>query len=192
MELQSQIIEYLKLHPNSNAKQIAIALSSDKTNINSILYAQKDKIFTLHATKPPTWSIKTVDATKIELSIAKFRILKTSKPIHIDFQGGDWAFTIQISDTSRNDPIVTLERTGPKSAIAKVSSSVINDTLTDSDDFPDVVLALASSALAWEIAIQSDAVLEEKFSFQDAIKDIYLSLGAHDIRTKGGNLNHDA
>ena len=60
----------------------------------------------------------------------------------------------------------------------------------DSDIFPDVALALAASALAWEIAIQSDAILEEKFSFQDAMKDIYLSLGSHDVRTKGGNEHH--
>ena len=119
-------------------------------------------------------------------STAKFSILKTSEPIHIDFQGGDWALTIQISETSRNDPVISLERTGPNSAIAKVSSSVINDTTSGTDIFPDAALALAASALAWEIAIQSDAILEEKFSFQDAIKDIYLSLGAHDIRTKGG------
>jgi hypothetical protein len=183
-DLQSQIIGYLKSHPNSNAKQIAKGLSSEKTYINSILYAQKNKIFTLHETKPPTWSVKTSDSTTIKLSTVKFSIIKTSEPIHIDFQGGDWALIIQISDTSRNDPIVSLERTGPNSATAKVSSSVINDNLATSGVFPDVVLALASSALAWEIAIQSDAILEEKFNFQDAMKDIYLSLGAHDIKTK--------
>jgi hypothetical protein len=144
-------------------------------------------MFTLHETKPPTWSIKTDNATTIKLSTAKFSILKTSEPIHIDFQGGDWALTVQINDTSRNDPVISLERTGPNSAIAKVSSSVINDTSSDYEIFPDVALALAASALAWEIAIQSDAILEEKFSFEDAMKDIYLSLGAHDIRAKGGN-----
>jgi len=187
MDLQSQITEYLKSHSDSNAKQIAKALSSEKTKVNSILYAQKNKIFTLHETKPPTWSIKSDDITTVKLSTARFSILKTSEPIHIDFQGGDWALTIQISDTSRNDPIVSLERTGPNSAIAKVSSSVINETNSDPNVFPDASLALAASALAWEIAIQSDAILEEKFSFQDAMKDIYLSLGAHDIRTKGRN-----
>jgi hypothetical protein len=187
MDLQSQITDYLKSHSDSNAKQIAKALSSEKTKVNSILYAQKNKMFTLHETKPPTWSIKADDVATIKLSAAKFSILKTSEPIHIDFQGGDWALTIQISDTSRNDPVVSLERTGPNSAIAKVSSSVINQNTSDSESFPDVALALAASALTWEIAIQSDAILEEKFSFQDAMKDIYLSLGAHDIRTKGGN-----
>ena len=190
MDLQSQIVEYLKSHVDSNAKQIAKALSSEKTKVNSILYAEKNKIFTLHETKPPTWSIKTDNSTAIKLSTAKFSILKTSEPIHIDFQGGDWALTIQISETSRNDPVISLERTGPNSAIAKVSSSAINDTTSGTDVFPDAALALAASALAWEIAIQSDAILEEKFSFQDAIKDIYLSLGAHDIRTKGGIQNH--
>ena len=187
MDLQSQITEYLKLHSDSNAKQIAKALSSEKTQINSILYSQKNIMFTLHETKPPSWSIKTDDVATIKLSTANFSILKTSEPIHIDFQGGDWALTIQISDTSRNDPVVSLERTGPNSVIAKVSSSVTNHTTSDSEIFPDVALALAASALAWEIAIQSDAILEEKFNFQDAMKDIYLSLGAHDIRTKGGN-----
>jgi len=187
MDLQSQITDYLKSHSDSNAKQIAKALSSEKTKVNSILYAQKNKMFTLHETKPPTWSIKADDVATIKLSAAKFSILKTSEPIHIDFQGGDWALTVQINDTSRNDPVISLERTGPNSAIAKVSSSVINDTSSDYEIFPDVALALAASALAWEIAIQSDAILEEKFSFEDAMKDIYLSLGAHDIRAKGGN-----
>jgi hypothetical protein len=186
MDLQSKILEYLKSHPNSNARQITKALSSEKTKVNSILYAHKHKLFILHETKPPTWSIKTGNETEIRLTTAKFSILKTSEPIHIDFQGGDWALTIQINDTSRNDPVISLERTGPNSAIAKVSSSVINDTSSDSKIFPDVALALAASALAWEIAIQSDAILEEKFSFQDAMKDIYLSIGAHDIRAKGG------
>ena len=190
MDLQSQIAEYLKVNSGSNAKQIAKALSSEKTKVNSILYAQKNKIFVLHETKPPTWSLSTNDATSIKLSTAKFSILKTSEPIHIDFQGGDWALTIQISETSRNDPVISLERSGPNSAIAKVSSSVISDISPDSDVFPDVALALAASALAWEIAIQSDAILEEKFSFQDAMKDIYLSLGTHDVRTKGGNEHH--
>jgi hypothetical protein len=187
MDLQPQITEYLKLHPDSNAKQIAKALSAEKTQVNSILYSQKNKSFTLHETKPPTWSLKSDTSAEIKLSTTKFSILKTSDPVHIDFQGGDWALTIQISDTSRNDPVVSLERTGPNSAIAKVSSSVINETKSECNFFPDVALALAASALAWEIAIQSDAILEEKFSFQDAMKDIYLSLGAHDIRTKGGN-----
>lgn len=187
MDLQSQITEYLKSNSESNAKQIAKALSSEKTKVNSILYAQKNKLFNLHETNPPTWSIKTGNETTIKLSSAKFNILKTSQPIHIDFQGGDWALTIQISDTSRNDPVVALERTGPNSALAKVSSSVINETAPDSDIFPNVALALAASALAWEMAIQSDAILEEKFNFQDAMKDIYLSLGAHTIRAKGGN-----
>lgn len=187
MDLQSQITEYLKLHPLSNARQIAKALSSEKTKVNSILYSQKNKSFTLYETKPPTWSIKSESTAEIKLSSAKYSILNTSEPIHIDFQGGDWALTIQISDTSRNDPVVSVERTGPNSAIAKVSSSVINETQSESAVFPDVALALAASALAWEIAIQSDAILEEKFSFQDAMKDIYLSLGAHDIRTKGGS-----
>jgi len=187
MDLQSQITEYLKSYPDSNAKQIAKALASEKTKVNSILYAQKNKLFILHETNPPTWSISTGNTTTIKLSTAKFNILKTSEPVHVDFQGGDWSLTIQISDTSRNDPVVSLERTGPNSAIAKVSSSVINDTTSDSNNFPDVVLALAASALAWEIAIQSDAVLEEKFNFEDALKDIYLSLGVHDIKTKSGN-----
>ncbi len=187
MELQSKITEYLKAHPASNAKQIAKALSSEKTQINSILYSQKNKFYTLHETKPPTWSLKSESFAEIKISTTKFSVLKTSEPIHIDFQGGDWALTIQISDTSRNDPIVTLERSGPNSAIAKISSSAINDADPSSEEFPDVALALAASALAWEIAIQSDAILEEKFSFQDAIKDIYLSLGAHDIQTKVRN-----
>lgn len=190
MDLQSKIIEFLKLHPTSNAKQIAKALLSEKTQVNSILYAQKNKIFSLHETKPPTWSLKTDEPTTFKLSTAKFSILETTEPIHIDFQGGDWKLTIQISDTSRNDPVVALERTGPNSALAKVSSSVINNNPNDSKVFPDVVLALASSVLAWEIAIQSDAILEEKFDFQEAIKDIYLSLGAHDIKSKNRDLNH--
>jgi hypothetical protein len=99
VDLQSQIAEYLKVNSGSNAKQIAKALSSEKTKVNSILYAQKNKIFVLHETKPPTWSLSTKDATSIKLSTAKFSILKTSEPIHIDFQGGDWALTIQISET---------------------------------------------------------------------------------------------
>ena len=185
MDLQLKITEYLRLHPASNAKQIAKALSCEKTQINSILYSQKNKFYTLHESKPPTWSIKSDTPTESKISTAKFSVLKTSEPIHIDFQGGDWALTIQISDASRNDPIVSLERSGPNSAIAKVSSSAINNTNSISDVFPDAALALAASALAWEIAIQSDAILEEKFSFQDAMKDIYLSLGTHDIKSKG-------
>lgn len=184
MELQSQILDFLSLNPRSSAKQIAKALSSEKTKVNSILYAQKYKMFTLHETKPPTWSVKSNESTPIKLSTTNFSVLKTSDPIHIDFQGGDWALTIQISETSRNDPVISLERTGPNSAIAKVSSSAISDKSYDPDIFPDAALALAAGALAWEIAVQSDAILEEKFSFQDAMKDIYLSLGVHDVRTK--------
>ena len=187
MDLESKIEKYLESHANANARQIAKALFSEKSKINSILYAQKNKLFILHETTPPTWSLKMSDVKTVNFSTNKFNVLKTSTPIHIDFQGGDWALTIQISDSSRNDPVVSLERTGPNSALAKVSSSVISEITSDSDSFPDVVLALSASALAWEIAVQSDAILEEKFNFQDAIKDIYLSLGAHEIRTRGEN-----
>lgn len=184
MNLETQILSYLKTNPNSNARQISGALSTDKTKVNSVLYSQKDKLFTLHETKPPTWSVKIAVQTTINLSTAKFHILRTSEPIHIDFQGGDWALTIQISETSRNDPVVSLERTGPNAALVKVSTSVMNGEKSDSERFPDVVLALAASALVWEIALQNGAIREDKFNFQDALKDIYLSLGTHDVRTQ--------
>jgi hypothetical protein len=96
--------------------------------------------------------------------------------MHIDFQGGDWRVVIQIKDSSRNDPVVEVERTGPNSALIQVSSTVISNFEENSEYLPDVVMGLASSALAWEIAVQSDAVLEEKFNFTSAVRDIYLSL----------------
>ncbi len=113
---------------------------------------------------------------KIKINATQHRILNTSEEFHVDFQGGDWRVVIQIKDSSRNDPVVQVERTGPNSALIHVSSTVISKFDEKAEFFPDVVMALASSALAWEIAVQSDAVLEEKFNFESAVRDIYLSL----------------
>ena len=176
MELKEKIAEHLAKFPNSNARQIARALGSEKTAINSLLYSQKNILFQLHQTSPPTWSLLAERVEKIRLQSTVHKILKTSRELHVDFQGGDWRVVIQIVEASRNDPIVRLERTGPNAALIEISSNVISDVDADSVYHPDVVMALASSALAWEIAVQNDAVLEEKFSFESAMKDIYLSL----------------
>lgn len=184
-ELTEKISTYLRSHPNSNARQVAKYLGLDKTSVNSILYANKNVVFVLHETKPPTWSF--IGHSQIEIPSRKtqFRVLRTSDPIHIDFQGGDWSVKIQVRDASRNDPIVSLERTGPNLALIQVSSSVISAEDSQGEHLPDVVLALASSALAWEIAVQSDAILEEKFNFANALRDIYLSVVVND-KTKFG------
>ena len=176
MDLKEQVVEFLAKFPNSNAKQISRALSCEKRTVNSLLYSNKNVIFKLHETSPPTWSVLSDRVEKIRLQSTQHRILNTSKEVHVDFQGGDWRVVIQVKESSRNDPVVEIERTGPNSALINVSSTVISDIHEDSKYFPDVVMALASSALAWEIAVQSDAVLEEKFDFETAVRDIYLSL----------------
>ena len=185
LEISEKISEYLNKFPKSNARQIAKALGTDKTSVNSVLYAKKNISYVLHETTPPTWSLKTEKQEVINVQKTQFKVLKTSEPIHVDFQGGDWSVKIQVRDASRNDPIVLLERTGPNSALIQVSSSVITDADMDSEHLPDVVLALASSALAWEIALQSDAMLEEKFSFSNALRDIYLSVVVNDRKMEG-------
>ena len=176
MDLKEKVIAHLVKFPNSNARQIAKAVGSEKTAVNSLLYSQKNVVFKLHETSPPTWSILTEKIEKIRIPTIQYRTLNTSRDLHVDFQGGDWKVVIQVVEASRNDPIVRLERTGPNSALIEVSSNVISEFSEKSDYHADVVMALASSALAWEIAVQSDAVLEERFDFQSAIKDIYLSL----------------
>lgn len=176
MEFKEQVVEFLAKFPNSNARQIARALGCEKNTVNSLLYSQKNIIFRLHETSPPTWSILSDRVEKIKINSTQHRILNTSNEFHVDMQGGDWRVIIQIKDSSRNDPVVQLERTGPNSAIIQVSSSVVSNFNEDSEYFPDVVMALASSALAWEIAVQSDAVLEEKFNFESTVRDVYLSL----------------
>lgn len=182
--LESQISQYLVRFPDSSAREIAKGLKEEKSEVNSILYSKKNVLFIMSATSPPRWSVIQASQQKIKLPTANFKVLKTSEPIHIDFQGGDWKITITISDLSRNDPAVSLERTGPNSALIRVSSSVIGETEVDSENFPSAALALAASALAWEIAVQSDAVLEENFDFALALRDIYHSFGAHQLRSK--------
>ena len=176
MEIKDKIVSYLEKFPNSSAKQISRDVGCDKSEVNSILYSHKNTLFKLHETSPPTWTILRQSVEKIKLNSTQFTTLKTSEELHVDFQGGDWKVIIQVTESSRNDPVVHLERTGPRAALIQVSSSVVNNMELDSKFHPDVVMALASSALAWEIAMQSDAVLEEKFNFETALKDIYLSL----------------
>ena len=185
IELTEKLTDYLNRNPRSNARQIAKVFGLDKTSINSVLYANKNVLFILHDSTPPTWSSVSEKQVSPPVQKTQFKVLKTSEPIHVDFQGGDWSVKIQIRDASRNDPIVSLERTGPNSALIQVSSSVITQEDARSENLPDVVLALASSALAWEIAIQSDAMLEEKFNFTNALKDIYLSVVVNDRRLEG-------
>lgn len=177
VELLEVIKDFLSRNPRSSAKQIAKAIALDKSKVNSILYANKGAFFAQHETSPPTWSLFQSATRVITMPVTKYEVLKTSEPLHVDFQGGDWKIVIQIRDTSRNDPVVSLERMGPNSALIKVSSSVITKDLDSEELFPDVVLALASSCLAWEIAVQHDAAFQEKFSFETAVKDIYMSLG---------------
>lgn len=181
MELKERIVEFLAKFPNSNARQIACALGCEKNAVNSLLYSNKNVIFKLYETSPPTWSILSDRMEKIKIQTTHYKTLKTSNEIHVDFQGGDWRVVIQVGESSRNDPVVHLERTGPNSALIHVSSNVISHFDEGSDYYPDVVMALASSALAWEIAVQSDAVLEEKFNFESAVKDIYLSLSVSSV-----------
>lgn len=175
-ELVEKIKVFLIRNPHSNARQIAKEVQSDKSKVNSVLYANKGVLFAQHDTSPPTWSIFQGATQTITLPITKYEVLKTSEPLHVDFQGGDWKIVIQIRDTSRNDPVVSLERTGPNSALIKVSSSVVSNELDAEIKFPDVVLALASSALAWEIAVQRDAAIQDRFNFETAIKEIYMSI----------------
>lgn len=182
--LRDSIKDFLRVNPRSSARQIAKSIANEKTNINSILYAGKGVLFTKHDTSPPTWSLFANPQSPIVLPVTKFKIVKTSEPIHVDFQGGDWKVTIQIQELSRNDPVVSLERTGPNAALIKVSSAVINQEDQSGNHFPDAVLALASSALAWEIAIQQDAILEDKFDFHTALKDIYMSIGISNKESK--------
>lgn len=180
-----KIKSFLIRNPRSNARQISKEVQSDKSKVNSILYANKGKCFTQHETSPPTWSIFVGVTQKITLPVTKYEVLRTSEPLHVDFQGGDWKIVVQVRDTSRNDPVVSLERTGPNSALVKVSSSVVTRDFESEKVLPDVVLALASSSLAWEIAVQSDAALQEKFNFETAIKEIYMSLSLNNKNSDG-------
>ena len=176
VELVEKIKVFLIKNPRSNARRIAKEVEADKSKVNSVLYANKGALFAQHDTSPPTWSIFQGATQAITLPITKYKVLRTTEPLHVDFQGGDWKIVIQIRDTSRNDPVVSLERTGPNNALIKVSSSVISNDVESDIKFPDVVLALASSALAWEIAVHRDAAIEDRFNFETAIKDIYMSL----------------
>jgi hypothetical protein len=75
-----------------------------------------------------------------------------------------------------------VERMGPKSRTILVSDSVVGKTTNSPiENLPDVVIALAASALGWEIAESRMLRDVETFDFGLALTDIFLSLAAQNL-----------
>jgi hypothetical protein len=131
---------------------------------------------------PPSWSILVNPSESRE----KFRLDITlpNKGVQYEVQssGETWNLRIILVSRSPNDPIVSVERMGPKSRTILISDSVLGTKSNDSvANLPDVVIALAASALGWEIAESRMFRAAETFDFGLALTDIFLSLAAQNL-----------
>jgi hypothetical protein len=180
LNLEDALIKALKSVSDLSASELSSIIKVPKTELNSVLYRGKGRIFKSVGDRPPLWSL--IDL-KSESSQNKHLSRKIAGNIHIDFTGGDWELEIGMEDTSRNDPIARVEKMGKRKRLIIVSSQVVSsneqDFLREQELLPDSAIAIASAILAWEIFHEMEDVDFDSFHFEKAISDIFLSISAH-------------
>jgi hypothetical protein len=165
------------------AGEISRALGCTRREVNSVLYKNTGIEFRHTTDEKPKWSLIDDSVTVVVRPDRVSLPATTSGPIHIDFQGGDWTIEIRRQDLSRNDPPFLIERAGDHRRIITISNAYDSDGADDAK-LSAAGLVLAASALVWEIAIQRGVVDEEKFDLDIAVRDVLLSLAAHESRIR--------
>lgn len=156
-----------------SAAEIARSLGLTRAAVNSELYSQLGRRYRQSEEQPPRWSLL-LDDVGATVGAARPPRLLASRDFHIDFAGGDWRLRIQVGENSRNDPIARVEYMGERHRLITVAAYACG-SVTDAA-LPDAAVALAASVLAWEIHQDLRERGIESFHFEEAVRDIFLSL----------------
>ena len=176
------ILEFLKLNPLSSAREIARAVNLDKSEINSILYSGANIDFSKVPGTPPRWQITSKTISKSDL-LREYLHLRNDSTFEIDSHGLIWRIRVAIRSQSRNDPFFSVERVSPGERIISVSDALIlEEEIVEDMVLPVSVLAIAASAVAWEISISEGKAKLDEFDFGLAITDVFISLVSQNIR----------
>ena len=172
------IAEYLKLNPDSSAREIARSLNLDKGEINSILYSGANVDFSKVDGTPPRWKVFKKTVSKSDL-IREYLHLRNDSTFSIDSHGLVCHVRVVIRSQSRNDPFFVVERISPMERIISVSDALIQEQeIVEDMILPDSVLAIAASAIAWEISVSGNKNESEEFDFGVALTDVFMSLAS--------------
>lgn len=172
------IADYLRLNPDRSAREIARSLNMDKGEINSILYSSANVDFLKIDGSPPRWKIFKKTVSKSDL-ISEYLQLRNDSTFTIDSHGRVWLIRVVIRSQSRNDPFFVVERISPMERIISVSDALIQEQeIVDNMKLPDSVLAIAASAIAWEISVSGVENEGQEFDFGVALTDVFMSLAS--------------
>jgi hypothetical protein len=172
------IVGFLKSNPSSSAREIAKSLNLDKGEINSILYSGANVEFSKIDGAPPRWKTFKKTVSKSDL-IREYLHLRNDSTFTIDSHGLVWNVRVVIRSQSRNDPFFGVERVSPTERIISISDALIHEQeIVDGMTLPDSVLAIAASAIAWEISVSERKSEGGEFDFGVAMTDVFISLAS--------------
>jgi hypothetical protein len=176
-DLRDRITALLTPGGRFSAAEIARVIGSDRSSVNSILYANRDDLFERRGSDPPKWRLRTFQQATGQSLSNRQPPRSLAGDIHVDFAGGDWQLKVVIRDASRNDPLVEVERGGTRNRVIVVSNHVVPQEASP-QELTSSATAVAASALAWEIACERLGVDADSFDWGHALTQIYLSLAA--------------
>ena len=179
---KDSIIDFLKSNPMRSAREIAKFTNLDKGVINSILYSGVNSDFQKVDGTPPRWEIFKKTINKSDL-LREFLHLRNDSTFSIDSYGLIWSIRVAITSQSRNDPFFKVERISSTQRIISISDALIlEQEISENMVLPDSILAIAASAIAWEISLSDEKIKNEEFDFGAAVTDVLISLASQNIR----------
>lgn len=172
-ELSARVLTFVRRARAVTANEIARTLDAGRGDINSILYQGLGRYFRRSDDQPPKWSILEAEGAALATGPTPLPVT-AGHDFHIDFAGGDWTLRIVIVGGSRNEPIARIEYLGERHRLVSVASYAAGRV--NGQTLPSAAVAIASSVLAWEIHQSLRMRGIETFRFEEAVRDIFLSL----------------
>ena len=186
--LLTRLREVLSKGKPMSAPGIARILKVERSEVNSLLYRYKGELFKKSDGAPPQWTLLDSSSSTSRPYLDHHLTRELSSDIHVDLAGGDWTITILLSDSSRNDPIVEIVRSGLRKRIIAVSRHVFSTDQETSGNHgsSDAAIAIAASPLVWEYVQSFEGETPMDFDWGLALKDVYLSIAAG-IKSEAAN-----
>jgi hypothetical protein len=173
--VDAQVIDFVRRARLATASEIARSLKLTRREVNSALYRGLNKYFEKTDDQPPHWTPRSnSNPEQTPRSSPELPAIRPSRDFHVDFAGGDWTLRIVVQEVSRNDPIARVEMLGERQRLITVSKYV--GGISDENSLSPAAVAIASSVLAWEIHQSLQKLGVEVFHFEEAVRDIFLSL----------------
>jgi hypothetical protein len=175
--LEDLVSDFLRLYPKSSAKTLSAGLGVPVSEINSNLYKWAGVRFLRESERPPLWKLVEQEVSGSASNPKPIRV-NASNPLEISWLDETWTVTIQVGYFSVNDAIAEVEVLGFRSRLITVSATVDPQVtlVRDGEPVPMSVLAIAASALAWEIFHHCEVEKRDAFDFGLVMRDVYRSL----------------